>query len=278
MKIYLNDGTFFTIIRVKKDGVEEEKLRIEITDAELSDVIAAFAVQGNTQTMYLKDNTEKVCGIFVGYTKRISLLQDTYKYGNEEHERITLIYKLESTSEQINILSSNILSLQDENTSLKQEIVSLNQQLNPTIDYEIMDLDTCKEYKQNENNLALESFLSERTVEFNGKQYGVSYADQNEMMSNLMQYQLSCQVNVETAVLEWHAKKEKCEPFTLEDFTALALLIKEFVYPYVAHCQDIKELIYACTTKEELQDIQINYEDYAVNQGGLKCRKSVKYS
>lgn len=264
MKVYLNDGTSFTLIRMKKDGVEEEKLRIEITDAELSDVLTAFAVQGNTQTMYLKDNTEKVCGIFVGYTKRISLLQDTYKYGNEERERITLIYKLESTSKQINILSSNILSLQDENTSLKQEIVSLNQQLNPTTDYENMDLDTCKEYKQNENNLALETFLSEQAVEFNGKQYGASYADQNEMMSNLMQYQLSYQVNPETAVLEWHAKKEKCEPFTLEDFTALALKIKEFVYPYVSYCQDIKELIYACATKEELKNIQIDYYNYHI--------------
>ena len=266
MKVYLNDGTSFTLIRMKKDGVEEEKLRIEITDAELSDVLTAFAVQGNTQTMYLKDNTEKVCGIFVGYTKRISLLQDTYKYGNEERERITLIYKLESTSKQINILSSNILSLQDENTSLKQEIVSLNQQLNPTTDYENMDLDTCKEYKQNENNLALESFLSNQTVEFNGKRYGVSYSDQNEMMSNLMQYQLSYQINPETAVLEWHAKKEKCESFTLDEFTTLALLIKEFVYPYVAYCQDIKEKIYACNTKEELQNINIDYYNYQLNQ------------
>ena len=151
MKIYLNDGTYFTLIRMKKDGVEEEKLRIEITDAELSDVIAAFSLQGNTKTMYMKDDSGEIRGIFVGYTKRISLMQDTYKYGSEERERIILIYKLESTSEQINILSSNLLSLQDENTSLKKEITSLNQQLNPTVNYESMDLDTCKEYKQNEN-------------------------------------------------------------------------------------------------------------------------------
>ena len=266
MKIYLNDGTYFTLIRMKKDGVEEEKLRIEITDAELSDVIAAFSLQGNTKTMYMKDDSGEIRGIFVGYTKRISLMQDIYKYGSEERERIILIYKLESTSEQINILSSNLLSLQDENTSLKKEITSLNQQLNPTVNYESMDLDTCKEYKQNENNLALESFLSDQTVEFNGKRYGVSYSDQNEMMSNLMQYQLSYQINPETAVLEWHAKKEKCESFTLDEFTTLALLIKEFVYPYVAYCQDIKEKIYACNTKEELQNININYYNYQLDQ------------
>ena len=113
--------------------------------------------------------------------------------------------------------------------------------------------------KQEENKKKLAEFLSNSYVEFNGKQYGVSEEDQTEMALNYMQYQISTAASL-PATLEWHAKKEACVTFTEEDFLSLTMLIKNFVYPYMNLMQQYKEEIYACTSIDELNAIDLVYK------------------
>ena len=113
--------------------------------------------------------------------------------------------------------------------------------------------------KQEENKKKLEEFLSNSYVEFNGKQYGVSEEDQTEMALNYMQYQISTAASL-PATLEWHAKKEACVTFIEEDFLSLTMLIKNFVYPYMNLMQQYKEEIYACTSIDELNAIDLVYK------------------
>lgn len=113
--------------------------------------------------------------------------------------------------------------------------------------------------KQEENKKKLAEFLSNSYVEFNGKQYGVSEEDQTEMALNYMQYQISTAASL-PATLEWHAKKEACVTFTEEDFLSLTMLIKNFVYPYMNVMQAYKEQIYACTSIDELNAIDLVYK------------------
>ena len=254
MQIVLNDGTSFDIVRMKKDGRNEEKLRIEIPDTDLIEVLQAFDKDNNTSIMKMQDIGGSIAGEFIGYTIRESIYQDNFKDLNEKsHTRVTLVYQLENTDVTLNRLLKS-------NRDLQNEIKSLNQQLNPTVDYDAMSLEECRECKQQENNIALKAFLEEQTVIFNGKEYGVSYDDQSEMMANLTQYRLSEEIKKGSGVLEWHAKKEKCQPFSLEDFMELSMLIKLFVYPYVSKCQDIKQQIFNCETKSELKKIKFEYE------------------
>ena len=113
--------------------------------------------------------------------------------------------------------------------------------------------------KQEENKKKMAEFLSNSYVEFNGKQYGVSEEDQTEMALNYMQYQISIAAYL-PATLEWHAKKEACVTFTEEDFLSLTMLIKNFVYPYMNLMQQHKEEIYACTSIDELNAIDLVYK------------------
>ena len=102
-------------------------------------------------------------------------------------------------------------------------------------------------------------FLSAQTVTFNGKEYGVSEEDQNEMALNLTQYQVLTASGQDVS-LEWHSKKAKCEEFTQEEFIELIAMIKAFVYPYYQKMQDIKTDIFNSKNKFELSSIEIKYE------------------
>lgn len=122
-----------------------------------------------------------------------------------------------------------------------------------------MMLDEYKMCRQEENKMALADFLRTQTVTFNGKEYGVSEEDQNEMALNLTQYQVLTASGQDVS-LEWHSKKEKCEKFTQEEFIKLIAMIKAFVYPYYQKMQDIKTDIFNSKNKFELSAIEIRYE------------------
>ena len=63
----------------------------------------------------------------------------------------------------------------------------------------------------------------------------------------------------ENATLSWHAKKAVNREFSEEEFIGLMIAIDEFVKPYIAKCQQIKEQIYSATTINELKTIDIKY-------------------
>lgn len=143
-------------------------------------------------------------------------------------------------------------------TNIIDQVQRLEEQLNPTVDIDAMSLEEHKNFLQDKNKTALATFLSEQSVIFKEKPYGVSEEDQSEMALNLMQYQALSAAGQEVS-LEWHSKKSACEPFSVEDFVALTAMIKTFVYPYYQQMQTIKEQIFTSTTKEELKNITIEY-------------------
>lgn len=114
--------------------------------------------------------------------------------------------------------------------------------------------------KQQENNLALAKFFECHPILWNdGKLYGITQEDQQEIALNLTQYQLTVSAGL-PAKLKWHAVHEECREFTQEELSALALTISNYVYPYIRQNQSLKVQIFATNTLEELEAINIEYK------------------
>lgn len=115
--------------------------------------------------------------------------------------------------------------------------------------------------KQDENKAAFAKFLAEHPLTWtDGKVYGVTLEDQSEISLNLSQYQMQIAAGVESPILEWHASKEACAPWTYENLTALALAISAHVYPWFQKMNEYKGQIYACQSKEEVDAIEIVFK------------------
>ena len=122
-----------------------------------------------------------------------------------------------------------------------------------------VDLDALRAAKQEVNKQALADWLAAHPLTWtDGKVYGVTEQDQTEMAINLAQYQLAAAAG-QPAVLEWHAQKQQCHTFTIDEYTALSLAIAAYVYPYRRYQEQVKAAIYAAQGKEELDAIEIDY-------------------
>lgn len=129
----------------------------------------------------------------------------------------------------------------------------------PVIEPDTRTLEAVQFEKQMENKQALSEWLASHPITWmDGKRYGVSQEDQEEMSLNLQQYQFKLAAG-QPVTLEWHAKKEACRPFELEEFSGLLNRVIDYVYPYRAHLEEIKEQIYAAKTVEEVDAIVIDY-------------------
>lgn len=130
-------------------------------------------------------------------------------------------------------------------------------------------LNNDKEAKQNENNNALATYLENHPLTWtDGKQYGVTLQDQQEIALNLMSYQMAvqtAQAAAETGAevtpfsLEWHAVDEACVPWTVEELTALSVAIRAHIYPAYTLNQSYKTQIYACEDRAAVRAITIDY-------------------
>ena len=122
-----------------------------------------------------------------------------------------------------------------------------------------VDLDALRAARQEQNKQALADWLAAHPLTWtDGKVYGVTEQDQTEMAINLAQYQLAVAAG-QPAALEWHAQKQQCHTFTIEEYTALSLAIAAYVYPYRRYQEQVKAAIYAAKSKEELDAIEIDY-------------------
>ncbi len=120
-------------------------------------------------------------------------------------------------------------------------------------------MDIMRAEKQEQNKQALADWLAAHPLTWtDGKVYGVTEQDQTEMAINLAQYQLAAAAG-QPAVLEWHAQKQQCHTFTIDEYTALSLAIAAYVYPYRRYQEQVKAAIYAAKSKEELDAIEIDY-------------------
>ena len=119
-------------------------------------------------------------------------------------------------------------------------------------------LDTLREARQEANKQALADWLAAHPLVWtDGQTYGVTQEDQDELALILMQYQLAVQARQE-AVLEWHAQKQACRVFTVEEYTALSLAIAAYVYPYRRYQETVKAAIWVAESEEEINAVQID--------------------
>ena len=121
------------------------------------------------------------------------------------------------------------------------------------------DLDALRAAKQDANKAALADWLAAHPLTWtDGKVYGVTEQDQTEMAINLAQYQLAAAAG-QPAALEWHAQKQQCHTFTIDEYTALSLAIAAYVYPYRRYQEQVKAAIYAAESEAEIGAIEIDY-------------------
>lgn len=120
-------------------------------------------------------------------------------------------------------------------------------------------LEEAQATRQALNKQALADWLAAHPLTWtDGNVYGTKEEDQQEMALNLSQYLLAVEAGQDD-VLEWHTAKKRCKEFSLSDFKALALAIKNYVYPYLRHQEAIKEQIYDAQSVEAVKAVPIDY-------------------
>lgn len=236
VKLDGSDDKVFNLMQFDSMTFDMECKLVVCTD-DLKEVKSAFT-NFKTLDIYRDDVQIATYTCFNNY-KEISLQQGLYNNSNGEWEDALIV----------SLTRANIV----------EQVQRLDEKVNQVVDVNTLSLDEYKNYLQEKNKTALAEFLADQSVEFNGKPYGVSEEDQNEMALNFMQYQALTTAG-QQVTLEWHSKKSACETFTAEEFVQLTAMIKAFVYPYFQQMNVIKQQIFSSTSREELDKIEIKYE------------------
>lgn len=236
VKLDSSDDKVFNLMQFNSMTFDMECKLVVCTD-DLKAVKSAFT-NFKTLDIYRDDVQIATYTCFNNY-KEISLQQGLYNNTNGEWEDALIV----------SLTRANIV----------EQVQRLDEKVNQIVDINTLTIDEYKNYLQEKNKAALAEFLASQSVEFNGKPYGVSEEDQNEMALNFMQYQALTTAG-QQVTLEWHSKKSACETFTAEEFVQLTAMIKAFVYPYFQQMNVIKQQIFSSTSREELDKIEIKYE------------------
>lgn len=236
VKLDSSNNKVFNLMQFNSMTFDMECKLVVCTD-DLKAVKSAFT-NFKTLDIYRDDMQIATYTCFNNY-KEISLQQGLYNNSNGEWEDALIV----------SLTRANIV----------EQVQRLDEKVNQVVDINTLTLDEYKNYLQEKNKAALAEFLASQSVEFNGKPYGVSEEDQNEMALNFMQYQALTTAG-QQVTLEWHSKKSACETFTAEEFVQLTAMIKAFVYPYFQQMNVTKAQIFSSTSKEELDKIEIKYE------------------
>lgn len=117
-----------------------------------------------------------------------------------------------------------------------------------------------KHSKISESKTALSEYLASHPLQWtDGKYYSVTSEKQALLTSNLSLYQLAVS-NGQSFTLKWNTTGDECTVWKYDDLAALALAIGTYVQPFVSHQQELELDIKACTTMEELDAVEINYD------------------
>lgn len=254
VKLDNSDDKVFNLMQFNSMTFDMECKLVVCTD-DLKAVKSAFT-NFKTLDIYRDDVQIATYTCFNNY-KEISLQQGLYNNSNGEWEDALIV----------SLTRANIV----------EQVQRLDEKVNQVVDINTLTLDEYKNYLQEKNKTALAEFLASQSVEFNGKPYGVSEEDQNEMALNFMQYQALTAAG-QQVTLEWHSKKSACETFTAEEFVQLTAMIKAFVYPYFQQMNVIKQQIFSSTSREELDKIEIKYEVIPVQSTEPTTPSEGKYS
>lgn len=157
----------------------------------------------------------------------------------------------------------------NELNSISQEVNTLKETVSPTYDTSIMTIEEHKGYLISESKKKLADFLASNPITSTAHggvkgTYSVTQEKQTLMTMQYATYQIEKAVNPNTAKITWNETGEECEEWAEEEFLQLIMEIKLYVYPIVSYQQSLEKQINNCTTKEELDEITIDYSKFNV--------------
>ena len=140
----------------------------------------------------------------------------------------------------------------DEEVDIKRYILFTEEELKAQLEQQ-------KEYKISYSKQALKDYLANNPMKWlDGKYYSVTSEKQSLLTSNLALYQVSAAAG-SAFKLTWNSTGDECTEWTYENLCALALAIGSYVKPLVSTQQELEIKIKGCTTKDELNAIEIKY-------------------
>ena len=188
------------------------------------------------------------------------------------NQKIKIGYQISKpiiTTEECELYSSMVEELSNHNAAAKpgEELWTVKEQedcyevvSDGTVPSEEQSLEPIKNNKISESKTALSAYLASHPLQWSdGKYYSVTSEKQALLTSNLALYQISASAG-QPFKLTWNSTGDECVEWTYEELAALALAIGTYVKPFVSRQQELELAIKACTTMEELDAIEINYD------------------
>ena len=122
-------------------------------------------------------------------------------------------------------------------------------------------LDGLKEQKIIKSKTDLQTYLAEHPLQWtDGKYYTITAEKQQQLTSKLLSATFAQQTGTPYD-LKWNDTEQVCEPWTLENLTALAFAIDARVTALVTYQQEKERLIRDAETLETLESIVVNYDE-----------------
>lgn len=188
------------------------------------------------------------------------------------NQKIKIGYQISKpiiTTEECELYSSMVEELSNHNAAAKpgEELWTVKEQedcyevvSDGTVPSEEQSLEPIKNNKISESKTALSAYLASHPLQWSdGKYYSVTSEKQALLTSNLALYQISASAG-QPFKLTWNSTGDECVEWAYEELAALALAIGTYVKPFVSHQQELELAIKACTTMEELDAIEIDYD------------------
>lgn len=188
------------------------------------------------------------------------------------NQKIKIGYQISKpiiTTEECGLYSSMVEELSNHNAAAKpgEELWTVKEQedcyevvSDGTVPSEEQSLEPIKNNKISESKTALSAYLASHPLQWSdGKYYSVTSEKQALLTSNLALYQISASAG-QPFKLTWNSTGDECVEWAYEELAALALAIGTYVKPFVSRQQELELAIKACTTMEELDAIEINYD------------------
>lgn len=112
-----------------------------------------------------------------------------------------------------------------------------------------------------ESKIQLAQWLNDNPFLYtDGKYYSCTEEKQALLNGNLASYERATKAGIEYP-LKWNSTGNECELWEYADLLALSLSIAAYVAPKVSQQQSIELQIKACETIDEIDAIEINYDE-----------------
>ena len=264
--VELNDASLFEVTEIIKEtttklkGVTLKAIEMELQNADIELVRSAFSSEFNTRTVKLLSEKKITMTVYDGYSILRSIATNEQDL-NENPEKPKYTVVLAMTSD----ISSLVPQLQERIAELEAEIITLTAEPDPSQ----MDLDQLKEYMISMSKMNLDVYLSEHPVVSTchagvEAEYTCTLEKQTLLNSAIAMAEIHNKLGTAYQA-SWNARGEECTyDWTLDELIMLAIDIEAFVKPLVSAQQSMESKINAATTKEEVFDVSISFDNIVI--------------